>query len=110
VDLATVRVNVFLRELAWADQEFEPAGATPLGSDFRPPQEIAFGDDPENAPVLIDDGQSAHTPLQHDADSLENGGIRLHRHDGRSHYVFGFHSGSPIALLFLVQKRAALLI
>ena len=49
---------------------------------FGSPEEIAFGDDAEEAAIPVDHRQAAHPPLQHHPDGLQDGVIGLDRHDG----------------------------
>jgi hypothetical protein len=81
------------------DEVLEPAPPPALRSGLCPPQKIAFGHDSDETAFLVDHGQAADVPLQHDADGLPYGGIRLDRYDGRRHYVLGFHGGPPFRFL-----------
>src|SRR6516162_9645382 len=74
-------------------QKFKPIGSSTLRSGLRPPEEIAFADHSDQTTVLVDHGQTADVPLQHDPDGLPYRGVRLDRYSGRRHHVLGFHGG-----------------
>jgi hypothetical protein len=76
VDPAGVGVNVILGERAGAEQEFDPARASALGSGLRAAQKIALGDDARQVPVTVDHRQAADPVVQHQAQRFEDRGIR----------------------------------
>jgi hypothetical protein len=91
--------GVFVGQPARPDEILEPARPPALRSGLRPPQEIAFGHDSDERAFLVDHGQAADVPLQHDPDGLPNRSVRLDRYDGRRHHVLGFHGGPPFRVL-----------
>ena len=89
--------GVFIRQPAWPHQVFEPARPPALRPGFRPPEKVAFGYDSDQAAFLVDHGQPADMPLQHDANGLQDGAFRLDRYDRRCHYIPDFHGEAPFS-------------
>jgi hypothetical protein len=77
-----------------------------LGTGFPAAEEITFGQNADNLSALVDHGQTADVMLKHLPRCLKDRGIRLHRDDGASHYIFGFHGKPPIKLKNTTKRPA----
>jgi hypothetical protein len=67
-----------------------------LRSGLGAPQEIAFGDDADEASRGVDHRQAADPVLQHQAHAPENRIIGGDRDHVAGHHVCGFHGETPL--------------
>jgi hypothetical protein len=102
--------GVFIRQPARSHQVFEPAGPPALRPGFGPPEKITFRYDSDEAALLVDHGQTADMPPQHNANGLQDGAFRLDRYDRRCHYIPDFHSETPFSPPTVVRVCARSLI
>lgn len=82
-DPAAVRAGKVERDAAHTGEERQPAPALTLRTNFRPPNEIAFGDAADKLFGGIDHRQTTDMMRQHDFDRVDNGRI----HTDRNHLV-----------------------
>ena len=99
-------LHVFLSELAWPKDEFEPFRAAPLRTKFTAPQKIALGNDTNELAFLVDDGQAADLMPQHQTRSVDDSLVRANGNDFGRHDVFDSHC--PILNLEVAEKASAL--
>src|SRR5262245_1638118 len=69
-DLAAMGAGIFVGQPARPDEVLEPARPPALRSGLRTPEEIALGHNSDETALLVDHGQAADVPLQHDPDGL----------------------------------------
>jgi hypothetical protein len=91
LDLASMRLRIFRRKLARGDEEFDPSGATPLGSDLGATQEIALGDDPDK-PAAVHHREAAQIVLQHQLRRLPHRIAGRDRNHPARHHLGHFHN------------------
>src|SRR5262249_18542276 len=85
-------LHVFLGELAWSKDEFEPFRAAPLGAKFTTPQKIALGNDTDEPAFFVDDGQAADSMLEHQTRGIDDRLVRADANHFGRHDVFDPHS------------------
>jgi hypothetical protein len=85
------RLHVFLSELAWPKEKFEPFWTPPIRAKFPAPQEISLGNDTHELAFLTDDGQAADLMLEHQTRGIDDSLVRAHANDLGRHDVFDSH-------------------
>jgi hypothetical protein len=99
-------LHVFLGELAWPKEEFEPFRAAPLRTKFTAAEKIALGNDANELALLVDNGQAADLVMEHKTGGIDDSLVRADENDFGRHGVFDTHC--PILNLELADKASAL--
>jgi hypothetical protein len=100
------RLDVFLGELAWPKEEFEPFRAAPLRTKFTAAEKIALGNDANELAFLVDNGQAADSVMEHKTGGVDNSLVRADADDFGRHDVFDSHC--PTMNLAVVEQASAL--
>ena len=90
-DGAPLFLDEFGRQLAWADEKLQPAGAAMPRADLTAAKEIAFGHDPHEMALGIDDRQAAHPLLKHQFGCLRDRGVDPHGRQPGGHNLISTH-------------------
>jgi hypothetical protein len=93
-----VGAGAFVRESTRTKKIFQPARPPALRSGFGPTQKIAFRHDTDEATFLVDHGQAADVPPQHDARGLRHGIVWPDRDNRRRHHISNLHDRDSIAV------------
>ena len=102
-DRGTHRPLVLTHELLAVLEEPAPPG--PLAAPRLTKNEVAFADDADEPPVVVDNGQPAHAVLHHQLRGLVDGRRRAHRDHVPGHDFFDCHRGSASVVSLLKPRR-----
>src|SRR5215469_1380538 len=64
-DASTAGTTVFIGQPARPDEKLDPSRPPTLRADLGSAQKVALGDDADNIPRVVDNGQAADPVLQH---------------------------------------------
>jgi len=92
--LARMRFYELAGQPLLSDQQSDPPGRRSVGMRFAPPQQITFGDNADQCPVVVDHGQTADPVCEQNFGNVLYRRLRTNGDDVRDHYVGGFHVGN----------------
>ena len=80
---------------AGAEDEPQPAASLASGADLAATDEIPLGDDADKLADVVNHGEAADVPLQHDVCRLDDAGVGGNRDDRAGHDLVGAHGEAP---------------